>query len=77
MVSDPVDRQLVKAMIEIARGMGKLTIAEQVEDEAALEILADFGVDYVQGRLIEPPAPVEEFDMASHLGALTSSTAGG
>jgi diguanylate cyclase (GGDEF)-like protein/PAS domain S-box-containing protein len=77
MVSDPVDRQLVKAMIEIAKGMGKLTIAEQVEDEAALEILADFGVDYVQGRLIEPPAPVEEFDMASHLGALTSSTAGG
>lgn len=47
----------VKAMLDIARGFGKTTVAESVEDEASLDFLAHAGVDMVQGYLLEMPAP--------------------
>lgn len=47
----------VKAMLDIARGFGKITIAESVEDEASLDFLAAAGVDMVQGYLLEMPHP--------------------
>jgi diguanylate cyclase (GGDEF)-like protein/PAS domain S-box-containing protein len=45
----------VKAMLDIARGFGKLTVAEAVEDEQSLDMLANYGVDMVQGFYLESP----------------------
>lgn len=50
------DNQLfVKAMVTVARGLHKTTIAECVEDEETLAMLRGFGVDCVQGYYLERP----------------------
>ncbi len=58
-LSDPVDRAMVKAIIEMAHAMGKLAIAEFVENDEILQELIDLGVDYVQGYGIGRPAPLK------------------
>jgi EAL domain-containing protein (putative c-di-GMP-specific phosphodiesterase class I) len=45
----------VKAIVAVARGMRKTTIAECVEDLATFEMLKGFGVDAVQGYFMESP----------------------
>lgn len=60
---DTVDQRLVAAMIEVARGLGKETIAEFVGDEATLQILRQCGADHAQGYYIGKPHPLE--DLAS------------
>lgn len=62
---DPTDRLLVRALVEISNGMGKQTIAEQVEDADTLELLREYGVDYAQGYHLGRPMPVEEVDLNS------------
>jgi len=57
MANDPVDQAMVKSMIQIAGSLGKKTIAEHVEDKAALEMLKEFGADYAQGYFIGKPMP--------------------
>lgn len=47
--NDEQNQIFVKAMIEVARGLGVTTIAECVEDEVTLLMLGEFGIDYVQG----------------------------
>ena len=50
------DNQLfVKAIVTVARGLHKTTIAECVEDEETLVMLRNFGVDCVQGYYLEKP----------------------
>lgn len=49
------DQILVKAISDIAKGFGKLTIAEFVEDAETLEILRGYGVDYAQGFFLGKP----------------------
>ncbi|MCC6503663.1 MAG: EAL domain-containing protein [Deltaproteobacteria bacterium] len=51
------DQLFVKAITEVARGMGIKTIGEFVETDGILEHLRKFGVDYAQGYLIGRPAP--------------------
>jgi diguanylate cyclase (GGDEF)-like protein/PAS domain S-box-containing protein len=58
--SDPTDRLLVTAVVDIARGLGKETIAEFVGDDAAVAVLRDLGVDWGQGFHLGAPAPLEE-----------------
>ena len=53
----PKDQLVVKALVELARGMGKQTIAEYVGDAATVELLRDFGVDYAQGFQVGRPQP--------------------
>src|SRR5579862_6053974 len=57
MLHDPVDRAMVEAIHRIGHIMGKKTIAESVEDRAALDTLRAIGVDYAQGFGIAKPAP--------------------
>jgi diguanylate cyclase (GGDEF)-like protein/PAS domain S-box-containing protein len=45
----------VRGMVEVARGLGKTTVAECVEDEATLKLLADLGVDKAQGYHLDRP----------------------
>jgi len=53
-----VDQHLVRAIVGVARGLGKQTIAEFVADEATLRLLREYGVDYGQGFHIARPAPL-------------------
>lgn len=52
---DPDNQLFVKAMVSVARGLHKTIIAECVEDEETLQMLAAFGVDFVQGYHLEKP----------------------
>jgi EAL domain-containing protein (putative c-di-GMP-specific phosphodiesterase class I) len=54
------DQLIVKALVQVAEGMGIKTVAEFVEDEATLEIIRDLGVTYAQGYHIGRPIPVGE-----------------
>lgn len=50
------DNQIfVKAIVAVARGLRKTTIAEYVEDRQTLDMLRRFGVDNVQGFYLERP----------------------
>ena len=57
---DQVDQHLVKAIVEVARALGKYTIAEFVEDEETLRLLRELGVDYGQGYHLGRPVPVSD-----------------
>jgi diguanylate cyclase (GGDEF)-like protein/PAS domain S-box-containing protein len=53
-----IDQHLVRAIVGVARGLGKRTIAEFVADEETLQLLREYGVDYGQGFHIAEPAPL-------------------
>ncbi len=57
---NPVDRLVVQAIVGIARGMGKKTVAEFVGDADTARLLRESGVDYAQGYHVGPPRPVTE-----------------
>lgn len=56
--SNVANQHLVKAVVNLARGFGKQTIAEGVEDEWTVELLREYGVDFAQGYHIGRPVPV-------------------
>lgn len=51
------DHIFVKAIADVARGMGIKTIAEFVENGEIIKILKEYGVDYAQGCFIGKPSP--------------------
>ena len=54
-VSDPIDRAMVRSINEIGQVMGKETIAEFVENQQIVDILKEIGVDYAQGYHYSAP----------------------
>jgi len=59
------DQLVVQALVGVARGMGKQTIAEYVGDEPTMRLLRDYGVDYAQGFEVgRPRAQPEAFAIA-------------
>lgn len=50
------DQVFVRAMTDVARGLGIKSVAEFVEERQTLDLLGAFGVDYAQGYLIGRPA---------------------
>ncbi len=50
------NQAFVKAMIDVARGLDKITVAEFVEDAATLDMLRGFGVDMAQGYYLHRPS---------------------
>ena len=62
MLEDRTTRAVVKAIISLCRDIGIKTIAEGVEKKEQLEMLKDFGCDYVQGFLFYRPLPERELD---------------
>jgi diguanylate cyclase (GGDEF)-like protein len=54
------DQLTVKAIVQIARGLGKRTIAEFVEDEATRTLLQEYGVDMAQGYHLGRPVDSAE-----------------
>ncbi|NOX08524.1 MAG: EAL domain-containing protein [Gammaproteobacteria bacterium] len=71
LVNDQTDQVLVKAMIDIARSLGKKTVAEYVENQEVLELLRGYGVDYVQGFHVgKPQASLAEVNVESIVSTL-------
>jgi diguanylate cyclase (GGDEF)-like protein/PAS domain S-box-containing protein len=63
-LTDPIDREMVRSINEIGHLTGKLVIAEFAENQEIIQTLASLGVDYAQGygiaqpsRLSKTPAP--------------------
>ena len=54
------DQLTVKAIVEIAHGLGKKTIAEFVEEPSTVELLRDLGVDMAQGYYLGKPVAVPD-----------------
>jgi diguanylate cyclase (GGDEF)-like protein/PAS domain S-box-containing protein len=52
------DRLLIKAVVDIAAGMGKRTVAEYVGDDETTRLLTRLGVDFGQGFHLGRPAPI-------------------
>jgi diguanylate cyclase (GGDEF)-like protein len=60
LASSDVDQHLVKAMVSVASGLGKQTIAEFVGDQATMDLLRGYGVDYGQGYFLGRPTDVHK-----------------
>lgn len=59
---EPKSKQLVKTIIDLAHGIGAKALAEGVETVEQVEILTQFGCDYLQGFYFEKPLPISEFE---------------
>jgi len=55
--SGQIDQLVIQAVVQIARGLGKATIAEFVTDENTKRMVSRLGVDYAQGYHVGMPAP--------------------
>ncbi|HEX7081062.1 MAG TPA: EAL domain-containing protein [Gammaproteobacteria bacterium] len=58
LAEDGVNREMVGAMVKLARTLDFRVVAEQVEDQASFEAARSLGVDFVQGYVIERPRPI-------------------
>ena len=52
---------IVRAIADIARSIGKETIAEFVETPELRQRLSELGVDYAQGYAIDKPIPIQDY----------------
>lgn len=59
--STSTDRLVIEAVVDIARGLGKQTVAEHVGDGPTVALLRELGVTHGQGFYLGEPQPLEEF----------------
>jgi EAL domain-containing protein (putative c-di-GMP-specific phosphodiesterase class I) len=59
--STGTDRLVIKAVVDIAQGLGKHTVAEHVGDEATVALLRRLGVTHGQGFHLGEPRPLAGF----------------
>lgn len=71
---DPRSAALVSSVITLAHSLGLTMVAEGVEDEATLVLLAQLGADQAQGYHLTRPLPPA--DLEAWLDARTAVTAG-
>jgi diguanylate cyclase (GGDEF)-like protein len=60
MPSSDADQLTVQAIVQIARGLGKTTIAEYVQDDITAQMLLEYGVDMAQGYHLGRPVDIAE-----------------
>jgi diguanylate cyclase (GGDEF)-like protein/PAS domain S-box-containing protein len=60
LAASPMDQLVVGAIVGIARGMGKKTVAEFVTDDETVRLLQKAGVDYAQGYHLGRPRPLRD-----------------
>ena len=59
-LSNRTDQLVIRAVVDIAQGLGKETVAEFAADEELVQFLRSQGVDYAQGFHVGRPAPLPE-----------------
>ena len=74
LTTNHMNQLLVKSVVDIARGLGKRTVAEFVGDEATLEMLRGMGVDFAQGFHLGKPQPLEAAGLRSHIETRSSGS---
>lgn len=55
-----MDHVMVRSINDLAKQMGKYTVAEFVENTQVIDKLLELGVNYAQGYIIGKPKPLEE-----------------
>jgi diguanylate cyclase (GGDEF)-like protein/PAS domain S-box-containing protein len=79
MDADESARQIVLAIIELARALSATVVAEGVETEATADLLRELGCPFAQGYLFGRPSSPEEcyeaFAAANHSSSVASSAA--
>jgi EAL domain-containing protein (putative c-di-GMP-specific phosphodiesterase class I) len=60
------DRLLVKAIVDVARGLGKRTVAEHAGSDRAIALLHEYGVDFAQGFHLGEPRPLGSSSCTLH-----------
>jgi EAL domain-containing protein (putative c-di-GMP-specific phosphodiesterase class I) len=60
LASKPNDAVIVRSTIDLAHNLGLTVVAEGIEDEAALDMLVQYGCDNAQGYLFTRPRPADE-----------------
>ncbi|BBP02423.1 EAL domain-containing protein [Sulfuriferula nivalis] len=55
---EPDNRVFIKAIVDVAHGLGKKTVAECVETAEIHMLLQELGVDMMQGYFLHKPAPL-------------------
>ncbi|MGB5324631.1 MAG: EAL domain-containing protein [Pseudomonadales bacterium] len=58
-LNDPIDLEMVKSINDVGHVMGLKTVAEYVENDEILRVLAELGVDSYQGYAISKPQPIQ------------------
>ena len=61
MLNNPVDEAMVKTINDIGHSMGKIVVAEFVENQAIQVRLTELGIDFGQGFGIARPSPLDDF----------------
>ena len=59
LAEEEINRAIVQSIIDVARNIGMLSVAEGVETAETLNTLIEFGVDYAQGYHLGYPEPVD------------------
>jgi len=65
LAQDDQHQETVQSIIQTAHSMGKLTIAEFVQDANSLALLWQFGVNYIQGHFLQEPSTALDYDFSS------------
>ena len=60
MCSVTEDAVIVRSIIDLAHNLGVKVVAEGVEDEATMDLLAEYGCDEAQGYFFSRPIPAED-----------------
>ncbi|CAM3458857.1 EAL domain-containing protein [Kibdelosporangium persicum] len=68
--TDPSDFAVARAVVDLARAMGRTCVAEGVETAPQFSMLRDIGVEAYQGWLLSRAVPADEFRALLELGPL-------
>ena len=63
MLKDDTSLRMVELIIDIARFLNVVIVAEGVEEEAQVMKLKELGCDIIQGYYFGKPVPAEEFEL--------------
>ncbi|HEY5802367.1 MAG TPA: GGDEF domain-containing response regulator [Lysobacter sp.] len=62
LTGNPDHQQRIREIADKARELGKLTIAEFVQDAGSMSVLFGAGIDYAQGNFLAAPGPVMDYE---------------
>src|SRR6185503_7920903 len=60
-LSNRTDQLVIRAVVDIAQGLGKETVAEQAGDAETVTLLRELGVDQAQGYHLGRPSPLADW----------------